>query len=118
MKGRLHSFDHQFGGNRLTYKQPPMGTDSRRSNRDLFPCVVNLTFSWDKTPLNKLVLCNPDADASVTVGLQFLSHDRAFDCRDHAFDRSIQKPHDKTDGRRKLHSSGETQVETGRANVV
>jgi hypothetical protein len=75
-------------------------------------------FSWVKTPLYKLVLCNPDADASVTVGLQFLSHDRAFDRRDHAFDRSIQKPHDKTDGRRKLHPSGETQIETGRTNVV
>jgi hypothetical protein len=61
---------------------------------------------------------DPDADSSVTIRLQLFTHDGSLYRCDHAVNGSIQQPHDKTDGRGKLHAPRQTQKEAGSTDVV
>ena len=52
-----------------------------------------LSFSMvHATPLNKLVLNDPDANPSMTIGLHFIPNHNSLDCGSNAIHWSIQKP--------------------------
>jgi len=49
------------------------------------------------TLLNKLVLDDPDADATVAITFHLVSYDRSFDRCNMTVDGAVEKPHDKAD---------------------